>query len=174
VCESIHKEDIETDLRAGDRPPAIALKYPDLSEGSIRRHSQHMEASSNAIVVRRDAESALQNVMQTAGLISELSELYASAEAVGTYAMNRGSESTALKALQTRLSVLDSVIKLRKDDKDAESATANASAAEDLRKLTTALRVVLPKFPQAGESLAVALENLAEYHAAAAIRQLSK
>lgn len=174
TCEHDNKEDIETDLRAGDRPTIIALKYPDLSEGAIRRHAQHMDADGSAIVVRKGSEMALESALQTSGLISELSDLYSSAQAVGTYAMRRGSESTALKALQTQLSVLDSLLKLKRDDKEAESATANASAAEDLRKLTVALRGVLPRFPAAGEALALSLENLGEYHAAAAIRQLSK
>lgn len=172
VCEHELRDEIEQQVRAGDRPATVALKYTDLSEGSIRRHSAHMDRDTGTIVVRKNAETVLQQAMNSAGLIAELSSLYATAEAVGRYAMNRGNEQTTLKALQTQLSVIDSVRKLSESERSADEASANAGAAEDLRRLTVALRAVLPRFPEAGAALAEHLEQAGEWHAGAAIRQL--
>ena len=174
TCEHASRDDIERDLRAGDRPAVIAERHTDLSEAAIRRHSQHMDTGSTAIVVRRGSETALEGALQTSGMIGELSNLYSAAQAVGNFAMTRGNEVTTLKALQTQLSVLDSLRKLSEAERGDKDAVANAGAAEDLRKLTTALRAVLPQFPVAGESLAVKLEELGEWQAAGAIRQLSR
>lgn len=173
TCEHASRDDIEKALRAGDRPSVIATHYPDLTEGSIRRHGQHMEETTgDAIIVRTNTESALQNAMNSSGLIAELSTIYASAQAVGTYAMNRGNEQTTLKALQTQLSVIDSVRKLSESERGADEAVANAGAADDLRRLVSALKIALPAHPQAGEAIAEALEQSGEWHAAASIRQL--
>lgn len=174
TCSHESRDDIETALRAGDRPATIAANYSDLTEGAIRRHGQHMDRDSGVIVVRRGSETALQSALNVSGMVGELSNLYAAAQAVGEYAMNRGNEQTTLKAIQTQLGVLDSVRKLSDSERDADEANANASAAEDLRRLTLALRAVLPDFPSAGQALASKLEDLGEWQAASAIRQISR
>lgn len=172
TCEDERRDDIEMALKAGDRPVVVAANFPPLTEGAVRRHSAHMDRDTGTIVVRKNAETALQQAMSSTGLIAELSSLYATAEAVGKYAMNRGNEQTTLKALQTQLSVIDSVRKLSESERSADEASANAGAAEDLRRLTVALRAVLPRFPEAGAALAEHLEQAGEWHAGAAIRQL--
>src|SRR6185503_14319499 len=138
-------------------------------------HFQHMDAevAGAGIVVRQGAETALLNAVSNAGLLTELSNLYAEASAVSDFALSRGNENTALKGLTAKLSIIDSVRKLGEDTRSANSATMNEHASEDLMKLTLALKAVLPKYPDAGESLAKEMERMDEWEVAARIRDLA-
>lgn len=158
VCNSADRQQIELMLASGDLPPQINRAFPDVSEGSIRRHrdSGHLPDSVARELVIRNRSSELLDQGLTADpnvIYAMLAQTVATARDVADRAADRGNDALILKAVKEVRDSLALLHKFTVRDDENSNGSGSDSAVEELTALARALRKVLPSHPEAAQAL---------------------
>lgn len=145
-------------------PPAVVRKYGDVDIDSVRRHKMNhlIPAFRKDMAIQTRAEEFARRTKSLSDLATKMAEVISYAEEVRDKAYLQGDHKMVLQANAEVRATLMSVAKFVGMEANANAASSN-DEVQAARALVLALRVVMPMFPEAFNSLVVELQAQNEF-----------